>query len=169
MDISLITIIIAIWGAVLSTTHIIYSIISERKKNSPSLKIILSSGQIYQSNKPSEPLILIDAINKGQTKIVLTGHGFITKDKHTLISIPGLKKIGTLGPITLEPHRKYSTYYPCRYFKMLKEKDEIIGYFFNDEEGNQWITKIKKKEIKNFEKENTYDGFPIEDIDPFYK
>lgn len=151
----LVTICIALYGAFLSTLLGIY----ELNKNKPSIKLSFSTGSLIEKDmRSSELMIILSALNKGQTKIVLTGCGWTSSDKHKYhIAFPCLITF----PYVLEPHRKADVYFACRWFKDLPDKEKINGIYFEDEEGNTWRKRIRKKDKVSWEKTHSQ-GYLIE-------
>ena len=158
----LITLSIAIYGAVLATLGFILSVIlaiHEIAKQRPKIKVIARNARInYDNGKSSELLISIEAVNTGSGSLVLTGVGWVLKDKSKLqILKPYLLEL----PIKLDERRKCCAYVPCREgFRELKNNKEIIGVFYQDETGQQWNSKISRKQ-KNLWMEPTNDGLKI--------
>ncbi len=147
-----ITIIIAVYGAVLATMGFGLSLvlgINELQKQLPKIKVKLTSGSLIdRDGKSSEPLIIFEAYNNRQFSVEITGCGWLAlnRERYQFIK-PYLLKL----PYTLEPHRKIETYFCCRWFRDLPYKEKIIGIFFVDDSGNQWNLKINKKQLQQWE------------------
>lgn len=76
-----ITLIIAVWGAALST----YMVISDYRKNVRSIKVEVSYGFLTRGNKVGSNLLNITAVNTGYRDITLSSVGFILNDESQLI------------------------------------------------------------------------------------
>ena len=71
----------------------------------------------------------------------------------------------------LEPRRKITALYACRWFREYKEKEKVKGFYFADEEGNNWNVKVSKKQKLAWEKASCV-GYMIEwdkDLRAFYR
>jgi hypothetical protein len=167
-----ITIIIAVYGAVLATLGFALSLvlgINEIQKQLPRIKVKLTSGfLIDRDGKSSEPLIIFEAYNNGQFAVEITGCGWLALNRAKYqFSKPYLLKL----PYTLEPHRIIQTYFCCRWFRDLPYKEKINGIFFVDEGGNQWNLKINKKQLRQWEAAQSK-GYLIEwnkNLQEFYR
>jgi hypothetical protein len=167
-----VTIIIAVYGAVLATLSFVLSLvlgIKEMQKQFPRIKVKLTSGSLIDSDgKSSETLIIFEANNNGQFAVEITGCGWLAlnREKYQFIK-PYLLKL----PYTLEPHRKIQTYFCCRWFRDLPYKEKINGIFFVDEVGNQWNLEINKMQLRQWETTESK-GYLIEwnkNLQEFYR
>jgi len=167
-----ITIIIAVYGAVLATLGFGLSLVlgvNELQKQLPKIKVKLTSGSLIdRDGKSIEPLIIFEAYNNSQFAVEITGCGWLAlnRERYQFIK-PYLLKL----PYTLEPHRKIETYFCCRWFRDLPYKEKINGIFFVDDGGNQWNLKINKKQLQQWENAQSK-GYLIEwnkNLQEFYR
>lgn len=145
----LITIAIAIYGAVLGTLSLILSIVLaviEFNRRRPKVKVTAMYGQLINDDgKTSEPLIIIDAVNVGNGSIVLTAVGWLLAggNKQQIIK-PFMLNL----PMKLEERRKCITYRACRWFREDDDNKQIVAFYFQDETGVLWKSKITQKQRK---------------------
>lgn len=143
--IAIIAIILSIYGAILSTILAIHEI----RKGKPNLNVCARHGYLYDGyGKPSEPVILMEAINSGSGSISLNGVGWMNRDgskQHLTNSYPE----GIL-PMVLDERRKCTTAYACRWFRKIIDHDKVKGLYFQDETGKLWYSKVSKKVIKTW-------------------
>lgn len=167
-----ITIIIAVYGAVLATLGFVLSIVlgvNELRKERPKIKVKSSFGSLIDSDgKSSELLILFEAHNTSLVPIIITGCGWLGErgKKYQFIK-PYLLEL----PMRLTSRRKVTAYYACRWFRDYKDKDKVIGFYFADEESNIWKAKVSKKQKQSWEKANN-NGYLIEwnkDMQSFFR
>lgn len=157
-----ITILVAGYGAIIATLSFILSIVlgvNELKKNKANMKVSISGGSLVDSDySQSESMIIVTGLNRGQTKIIITGCGWLTDDNH---KYQILKPLMLSFPYVVDPHRKIEAYFACRWFQNLAYKDKIVGYFFQDDEGNMWKANISKKQKEGWKK-SISSGYHIE-------
>ncbi len=157
-----ITIIIAVYGAVLATLGFVLSIvlgINELRKERPKIKVKSFFGSLIDSDgKSSETLILFEAHNTSLVPIIITACGWLGEKgmKYQFIK-PYLLEL----PKQLKSRRKVTAYYACRWFRDYKDKYKVIGFYFADEEGNIWKVKVSKKQKQLWESVNN-NGYLIE-------
>lgn len=161
-DIGIITIIIATYGAVLATMGFILSLIlgiNELRKENPKVIVKISGGVfIDKDGASSEQLIIFEAYNKGFIPIMIMGCGWCGEEgKKYQILKPLLLNL----PQQLTSRRKITTYYAFRWFNEFKYKDKVIGFYFTDEEGNIWKTKISNKQKQSWYKAGN-EGYLVE-------
>ena len=77
------TLLIAVWGAVLST----YKVLSDHSKNTRKLKVEVAYGFLSQGNTVSAATISITAINTGFRDITLNSMGFVFPDDRKSIML----------------------------------------------------------------------------------
>jgi hypothetical protein len=152
---TIITIIVALYGAILSTILAIH----EFRKGRPRIKVSASHGYLFDSlGKASEPVILIEAVNVGSGKVALTGAGWLNNDKskqHFVSPYPP----GVI-PVDLEERKKCTVAYACRWFREQVSHDKVIGVYFQDQTGKKWIGRVSKKD-KNMWLSSTRDGWRL--------
>lgn len=142
-----ITLVIAIYGAILATLGFILSVIlaiHELTKQHAKLRVKASHARIhYSDNKWSELLISIEAMNTGSGSILLTGVGWILEDGSKIqIGKPYLLDL----PVKLDERGRCSAYVTCRWFRDHERNKQIVGVFYQDETGQQWKSRIPRKE-----------------------
>lgn len=76
-----ITLVLAIWGAVLST----YKILSDYRKSTRNLKVTVSYGFGVGEGEVGPNVLLLSAINVGHRDITLSSMGYILPDKRFLL------------------------------------------------------------------------------------
>lgn len=139
------TVIIAIYGAALST----YLGINELRRRRPRLSVSADHGYLYDSaGNPSEPIISMEAVNHGSQTIYLNGVGFMNEDgtkQHLTRPYPQ----GIL-PTELDPGRKCTTAYACRWLREYAENWKISGIYFQDETGKRWVRELKRNVIERW-------------------
>jgi hypothetical protein len=156
------TTIIAAYGAILATLGFALSLmlgINEIKKQKPKVKVKFSLGRLIDADGTnSEILILIEAHNTRTLPVIITGFGFLEKkgNKTPLLN-PYLFRL----PLALNSHRKVTAYYACRWFRENRIKNDSVGFYFADEEGNLWKVKFSEKDKKTWENAKV-DGYMIE-------
>jgi hypothetical protein len=137
----IITAIVAIYGAVLSTIIAI----NELRKNRPKVKVSASIGRLYSSDgQPSEPVILIEAINIGTGVVALNGVGWLGKDgfkQHIIAPYPP-----RVLPVDLQERKLCTTAFACRWFCENIENSKVEAVYFQDQTGRKWISKIDEKQ-----------------------
>jgi hypothetical protein len=161
-DMEIITIIIATYGAILATMGFILSLIlgiNEIRKENPKVIVKINAGVfIDHDGASSEQLIIFEAYNKGVIPVIITGCGWWGKDgKKYQILKPLLLNL----PQQLTSRRKIATYYPCRWFNEFKDNENVIGFYFINEEGNIWKTKISNKQKHSWHKSGN-EGYLID-------
>jgi len=133
--------IIALYGAILSTILAIH----ELRKGKPRIRVSASHGYLYDaSGKPSEPVVLIEAVNVGSGKVALTGVGWLNRDgsKQHLISTYPPRVL----PQDLEERKSCTVAYACRWFREKPDHVKVVGVYFQDQTGKKWIGKVKPKD-----------------------
>lgn len=78
-----ITLLIALWGAILST----YKLLSDRNKTKRTLKVEVSYGFMTLENDVGPNTISLTAINTGYRPITLTSVGYLLPDKKTMFIV----------------------------------------------------------------------------------
>ena len=134
--------VIAAYGAVLSTILLIHEI----RKGRPRVKVTASHGYLYNATgEPSEPVILMQAVNVGSGSIPLSGAGWLNKDgsmQHLANTYPPR---GIL-PMDLEERRNCTTAYACRWFRENLDYEKVVGIYFQDQTGKKWIGKVSEED-----------------------
>jgi hypothetical protein len=137
----LIPTIIAAYGAILSTILAIHELVKGR----PRVKVSASHGYLYNGmGMPSEPVIMIEAVNVGAGTIHLNGCGWLNRDgtrQHITIPYPP----GAL-PMHLNERKKCTTVYAGRWFRDKADHKKIVGVYFQDETGKNRTGKIKRRD-----------------------
>jgi hypothetical protein len=143
--VSALTIIVALYGAVVSTILAIH----ELRKGKPRLKVTASHGYLYNAlGKPSEPVILMEALNIGSGSIPLNGVGWLNQDgskQHIIVPYP----VGIL-PTDLAERKKLTEVYACRSFRENLDNAKVAALYFQDQSGKLWIAKVTPKEKRSW-------------------
>jgi hypothetical protein len=136
---------IAVYGAIVSTVLAIHELL----KNKPRLKVTVRQGEFYdRSDRPSEPVIVIEAVNKGAGKIALTHYGFSYRNgEKQIVTRPFPAKI---LPTDLDERKKCAVGYPCRGFRENLDPERITGVFFQDQTEKKWTCRISRKKIHSW-------------------
>lgn len=144
---------IAVYGAVLATLGFGLSLwlgIAELRRYRPRIKVTVSEGRLIDGNGvSSEHMILVQALNTGGGSLTITGVGWLLDDGDRLQCI---KPYMLSFPVELRERKKLTFYFPSRWLGMNKDADRIVGAFFQDEIGNIWKCRIKKKRIRDWKK-----------------
>lgn len=113
----------------------------------PFIRVSKSSGRLIINDKNSEPMEIFTAQNKSNISVVITGCGFLGKNK---IKYHLLNPYQVTFPYTIEPRRKLEIFYGYRWFNEASFWNDIKGFFFRDEEEHTWKIKISKKEKRKW-------------------
>lgn len=138
-----ITLLIAIWGALLAT----YKVISDYLKNVRKLKVEVAYGFITRRRSVGPNTITITAINTGHREITLNSMGFILPDKKFLLMIEAQSDVRF--PYTLSEGKQ------CNVWQTQKELAE-------DLKNNGYSGKIK---LRGYYRSATGDTFKSKPID----
>ena len=153
---------IAVYGAVLATLGFGLSIwlgIAELRRYRPRVKITASVGNLFDRNLVgSEQMILVEALNIGGGPLTITGVGWLLDNGRKAQFIRPYK---LSFPVVLLERKKLTFYFPCRWLGIYKDFDRIVGAFFQDEMGNTWKCRIKKKKIRDW-KETPVKGWLLD-------
>jgi hypothetical protein len=143
----ILTIILALYGAVLSTILGIH----ELRKGLPKLKVSASHGYTFDAKgSRSEPVIILKAENIGSGQIHLNGVGWLNHNRSKQQFTNPYPR-GIL-PKSLGERESLMTLYACRWFREKVKYDEVIGVFFQDETGKLWVGKVAKKDREMWSK-----------------
>ncbi len=154
-----ITILIAIYGAVLST---ILAILEIRRRR-PEIRISAIHGYVFDVGIPSEPVIVIEAVNEGAGPIYLSSMGFLQEgDERYAIYEPYPRGI---LPSDLNERRKLTTVFACRWYRDRLDPSIVTGVYFRDETGREWRKEVDKEE-RDFWESSYGDGWLLEDNQP---
>lgn len=131
---------IAIYGAILASVLAILEI----KRRQPRIRVKASLGVLWSDDgKPSEPFIIIEAVNLGQGPVTFDNFGWLNRDgSKQVILKPYLLEF----PFTLDERKRCNAYYACRWFQENEENRQISAAFFQDQTGTIWTTKISSKQ-----------------------
>ncbi len=143
-----ITTAIAVYGAIIATLAFGLSLllgIAELRRYRLRIKVTVSEGSMIDANGVAiEHLILVEALNIGSGKPTITGAGWLL-DNRSKIQI--IRSYFLIFPAELLERKKITIYFPCRWLGKLKDADHIVGAHFQDEIGNTWKCRIKKKKL----------------------
>lgn len=144
---------IAIYGAILATFGFGLSLwlgITELRRYRPRIRVTVSEGSIIAENGVgSEHMIFVEALNIGAGPLIITGVGWLLDNRHKLQII---KPFRLSFPVKLNERMKLTFFFPCRWLEQMKDVDRIVGAYFQDEMGNTWKCRIKKKKIRDWRK-----------------
>jgi hypothetical protein len=151
-----ISIILALYNAVRSTILGIQEI----KRRRPEIRVSAAHGYVFDVGIPSEPVIVIEAVNDGDGIVYLNSMGFLQEgDKRYAIYEP--YPPGIL-PSDLDERRKLTTVFACRWYRDRLDPSIVIGVYFKDETGREWKKKVDKEE-RDFWEKSYGDGWLLED------
>ena len=114
-----ITLLIALWGAVLSTAKVLY----DYSRNIRRLKVYLAYGFLTQGNIVGPNIISISVMNVGYRDVTLNSMGFILPDKHYIMIIEPQSNVKF--PYTLSEGKECSVW---KIQKQLAEELKKHGY-----------------------------------------
>ena len=140
------TILIALWGALLSTILAVREYFKDRRK----VKVTYSS--VITSNNLGNPITLVEVkvVNIGHRPITITGGGLLLSDGRTLVQ-PLQNIIPVKLPARLDDGDSVSIYLDLRQVRA-NSKDlaqhgvGFVGAFVRDTEGKQHLVKISQNE-----------------------
>ena len=160
MDIAqIITIILAIYGAGLSTALGI----REWRRSRPQLRVTSKHGYVIGDNQEySEPVWVMEAVNGGPEALFLSSLGFRKREGKLSIRSPYPRNI---VPAKVEKGRNLISVYACRWLRELADRHEIVGVYFQDETGKEWTAKLSKDELA-FCLQSVGDGWLLETRQP---
>lgn len=145
-----ITTIIAIYGALLSTFTLIYSIYSKKDKLKFSYSRVDINNKYYWA---------FEVVNASKRNIYLKHFWFLGKDgtRFVLGNCEDVDSIDISSVITLEPDRSIEVYYAEEYIKM--NDTDVRSFFAEEENGKRYYldkkryTRLQKKgSISNYKK-----------------
>ena len=147
---------VAVYAAILSTA---LGYVEWRKRR-PRVKVTAEHGYTYVGGKASEPLITIEAVNVGGGSVHLNSVGFLQKGGKKLVigSVVPPKVL----PAELEERKRLTVLYACRWFRENLDHEEVIGAYFGDQTGRQWVGKVKRKQKEKW-LSSKVEGWLLED------
>ena len=134
------TLIIAIWGAILSTIWTIWGVYNSLQDRAK-VKVKTNFGFLtYRDGPVGEPQLLITAINKGKRPITLSSMGIRIGDTNLI-------NMHTMGlPCKLEEGRSH-----CEWFKVADLKDKDCDFaWYKDETEKLYKSKSIRKKLHNY-------------------
>lgn len=134
------TLIIAIYGAILSTITIVWSIYTSLQ-DKPKIKISGDFGYITSTERLNGPLLLIKAINKGKRSVNLSSVGIRLERNLDFIN---LKPFGL--PLQLKEGKSHTEWFNL---EELKDK-KCLFVWYKDETGKLYQSKNIKKRLDNY-------------------
>jgi len=142
------TLAIAIYGAILSTTAIIWNIYNNLQ-DKPKVKVTTSFGFTFQGAETSDHLLLITAINKGKRSVYLSSFGLRSGKDNVF---PALNRLTGL-PCELKGGCSHTEWVEA---KKLKGRTYDFAWY-KDETGKLYKSKSITNKLKNYFKsgENT--------------
>lgn len=133
------TLIIAIYGAILSTIGMIWNIYKGSQDKSK-IKINARIGFISQGGKSSEPLLLIEAINHGRRAVFLSSVGIrLTRNED-------IAMMNVRLPIELKEGKSHTEWIEIE--KLRKESCEFAWY--KDETGKLYKSQNINKKLNRY-------------------
>jgi hypothetical protein len=116
-----ITLLLAIWGAGLST----YKLISDSRKNIPKIKVELAYGFLTSTMMTGPTVLNIQAINMGHKSVTLNSVGLIVNNKQNILFLnpQGSVKL----PYTLEEGKSCTIYRTLNDLSKDLKSHEIVG------------------------------------------
>ncbi len=146
-----ITLIIAVYGAVLGTLSLLASIflgVAEFKRNRPNMRVTATTASLTNAlGKWSESLVCLTASNIGQRSITLTSVGFLlpTKDKMQMLTPYHPETPTKTGlPAEIVEGKSFAVFYPCRIFREIQDINKINAVYFGDQTGKMWTRKVSR-------------------------
>jgi hypothetical protein len=115
------TLLIALWGAALST----YKVISDRSKSVRKLKVSVSYGFISQGNSVSPTTIMISAVNEGFRDITLNSMGFLLPNNNKTVMLEPQSNV--TFPYTLSEGKSCVVWKLQKQFAIELRKNGYIG------------------------------------------
>jgi hypothetical protein len=134
-------IIIAIYGAFLSTIAIVWNIYNNLQ-DKPKVKVTVKFGFLTFDEKLSEPQLIITVINKGKRSVYLSSMG-LRSGKEDLLN---LKTIGL--PCELKSGSSHS-----EWFEVNKLKDRLFDFaWYRDQTGKLYKSRNITRKLNNYSK-----------------
>lgn len=149
--VDLLTTILAIWGAVLSTIALIWNILRDRKDRQ---NVEIRVAPVILSDDPTEEEFLGTTItNTGRRPVTIIGVGARRRGKKGLIL---LGDVNQGFPKRLDEHERYVVL--TRNFELLQElllEEEITEFWAEDSTGKHWkLSRKGLKELNSLQSQN---------------
>lgn len=139
-----ITLIVAIYGAILSTIAIIWNI-SRNLLDKPKLKVVSSLGLLSWGE--IEKIVSFEAINIGRYPITLSSAGLHLENNKTMFFMSPEDRL----PIQLNPGTNHTIFRPLdKFLKEIKKEGNPLYVWFKDQTGKEYRGKMVN--LKNFMK-----------------
>jgi len=118
--------------------------ILEIRRRRPEIRVSAAHGYVFDLGAPSEPVIVIEAVNEGAGPIYLSSMGFqLEGDERYAITQP--YPPGILSSERNE-RRKLASVYACRWYRDGLDPSIVTGVYFRDETDREWMAEVEKEE-----------------------
>ncbi len=146
----IITLLVALYGAILST----YTIINERKEHKREIKVTLSFGLIEQG-EVSPPMVILSALNTGSKTVTLSSKGLILPNKKILFFVR--QDDCFPFPYDLVEGKDVMVWREAKELANKLKQEGLLGKiklkgFFRDAIGNRYVSKAVKFDIEDWSK-----------------